>query len=323
MSPIIRSASISLLSYRGEDFLNLNEILLKLWIGDKYLSVAEKKIHIVCKRGKEESLKIAEELIRKFGNLCEIKIDEGSAELINYEKRVEPEEVGKGADLIIVLGGDGTLLSVSRNSVGREIPILGVNLGGLGFLTEISVDELQKMFSDLLSGKMSVSNRMMLNVKVERQKESVLEFHVLNDAVITKDALARIIEIETYVDDEYLTTYRADGVIFSTPTGSTGYCLSAGGPILYPSMKNIVIVPICPHTLTMRPLILPDDVVIRAILKSKDEKVILTMDGQVGFPLEYEDEVIVRKSPIVTKLVKSPNKGYFEILRTKLKWGER
>lgn len=300
-----------------------SEILPKWVIGGKYLSVLKKEIHVVCKRGKEESLQIARYLIEKYGETCEVKLDELSASLLRYEKKVEMEEIGKGADFIVVLGGDGTLLSVSRNSVGREVPILGVNLGGLGFLTEVSVEEFKDVFDEILSGKIELSNRMMLQVKVVRSKESVLEFNVLNDAVITKDALARIIDIETYVDDEYLTTYRADGVIFSTPTGSTGYCLSAGGPILYPSMKNIVIAPICPHTLTMRPLILPDDVVIKATLKSKDEKVILTLDGQVGFPLEYGDEVIIKKSPIVTKLIKSPKKGYFEILRTKLKWGER
>ncbi|MCS7280538.1 MAG: NAD(+)/NADH kinase [Desulfobacterota bacterium] len=282
-----------------------------------------KKIHIVCKRGKEESLKIAKHIIEKYGKSFEVKLDETSAALLKYENKIELEQVGEGADLIVVLGGDGTLLSVSRNSVGREVPILGVNLGGLGFLTEVSVEELDGALEKILSGKMDVSKRMMLCVIVERKKEVILEFNVLNDAVITKDALARIIDVETYVDDEYLTTYRADGIIFSTPTGSTGYCLSAGGPILYPSMENIVVVPICPHTLTMRPLILPDDVVIRAVLKSKDEKVILTLDGQVGFPLEYGDEVLVQRSPIVTKLVKSPSKGYFEILRTKLKWGER
>ncbi|MCX7857638.1 MAG: NAD(+)/NADH kinase [Deltaproteobacteria bacterium] len=299
------------------------ELLLNKGIGGKYLIMSVKKIHIVCKKGKEESLRIAKELIQKFGQICDIELDEVSADFLNYEKKVELEQIGEKADLIIVLGGDGTLLSVSRNSVGREVPILGVNLGGLGFLTEVSVEELHLMFNDLIQGKMSISTRMMLGVEVKRGGENILKFHVLNDAVITKDALARIIDIETYVDDEYLTTYRADGVIFSTPTGSTGYCLSAGGPILYPSMKNIVIAPICPHTLTMRPLILPDDVIIKAILKSKDEKVILTLDGQVGFPLEYGDEVVLKKSPIITKLVKSPTKGYFEILRTKLKWGER
>lgn len=301
----------------------LNEVLPKKGIGGKYVSMSGKRIHIVCKRGKEESLRIAQDLIQKYGKLCDIKLDEEAADILNYEKKIELEEVGDQADFIIVLGGDGTLLSVSRNSLGREVPILGVNLGGLGFLTEVSVEELQEIIGDLISGKVNVSRRMMLSVNVEREGENVLGFHVLNDAVITKDALARIIDIETYVNDEYLTTYRADGVIFSTPTGSTGYCLSAGGPILYPSIKNIVIAPICPHTLTMRPLILPDDVVVKAILKSKDEKVILTLDGQVGFPLEYGDQVIIKKSPIVTKLIKSPNKGYFEILRTKLKWGER
>ncbi|MDD5006822.1 MAG: NAD(+)/NADH kinase, partial [Syntrophorhabdaceae bacterium] len=145
----------------------------------------------------------------------------------------------------------------------------------------------------------------------------------LNDAVITKDALARIIDIETYVNEEYLTTYKGDGLIFSTPTGSTGYSLAAGGPLIYPSLANIMVTPICPHMLTNRPIILPEGVTARAVLSSKEEKVLLTIDGQIGFPLEYGDEVIVKRSPYTASLVKSSSKGYFEILRTKLKWGER
>lgn len=285
--------------------------------------MSDKVIHVVCKKGKEESIKTAKSLIDSFGKICDIWLDENAARVLGYEKKIEIERVGEGASLIVVLGGDGTLLSVSRASLGRGVPILGVNLGGLGFLTEVSVEELMSTFMDIVMGNYELTERMMLHVNVLREAKTVFDFHVLNDAVITKDALARIIEIETYVGEEYITTYRADGVIFSTPTGSTGYCLSAGGPIVYPTIVTMVIIPICPHTLTNRPLILPDDAKIRAILKSKDERVILTLDGQVGFPLEYGDEVLIRKSPIVTKLIRSPKKGYFEILRNKLKWGER
>ena len=281
------------------------------------------RIHIICKKKKEDAIEIARRIIKDYGTNNDICLDEASAQIIGYKKSFELEHVGDGADFIIVLGGDGTLLSVSRNLKGRDVPILGVNLGGLGFLTEISVEELPSMIEKILQGDYDVSRRIMLDVKVRREKEDVFEFSILNDAVITKDALARIIDIETYVNDEYLTTFKGDGLIVSTPTGSTGYSLAAGGPLLYPSMKNIIVTPICPHMLTNRPIILPEEAAIRAILMSMDEKVILTLDGQVGFPLKYFDEVIVKKSPHTISLIKSSSKGYFEILRTKLKWGER
>ncbi len=281
------------------------------------------RIHIICKKKKEDAIEIARRIIKDYGTNNDICLDEASAQIIGYKKSFELEHVGDGADFIIVLGGDGTLLSVSRNLKGRDVPILGVNLGGLGFLTEISVEELPSMIEKILQGDYDVSRRIMLDVKVRREKEDVFEFSILNDAVITKDALARIIDIETYVNDEYLTTFKGDGLIVSTPTGSTGYSLAAGGPLLYPSMKNIIVTPICPHMLTNRPIILPEEAAIKAILMSMDEKVILTLDGQVGFPLKYFDEVIVKKSPHTISLIKSSSKGYFEILRTKLKWGER
>jgi len=282
-----------------------------------------KKIHIVCKRKKHDAIKIAEDIIRLYGNEVDIFVDEESAKHLNYPKTLELEHVGEEADLIIVLGGDGTLLAVARQLKGKEVPILGVNLGGLGFLTEISVEELQLMLKRILSGNYKTSRRMMLDVGVIRDGNTIFNLPVLNDAVITKDALARIIDIEVYVNNVYLTTYKADGLIFSTPTGSTGYSLSAGGPILYPSLKNVIITPICPHMLTNRPLILSEDVVMKAILKSQNERVVLTIDGQIGFPLEYKDEVVAKKSPYSVNLIKSFSRGYFEILREKLKWGER
>jgi NAD+ kinase len=280
-------------------------------------------IHVVCKRRNDDALRIAAHIIEAFGGEHEIVLDEESARGLGYGKSVEREHVGEGAMFIIVLGGDGTLLSVSRNLKGKDVPILGVNLGGLGFLTEISVEDVDFMMKETSRGAYGVSKRMMLDVTVLREGQAVFEFSILNDAVITKDALARIIDIETYVSGEYLTTYKADGLILSTPTGSTGYSLAAGGPILYPTLKNIVLTPISPHMLTNRPIILPREAVIKAVLISRDERVVLTLDGQIGFPLEYADEVIIKESGHVVSLIKSSSKSYFEILRTKLKWGER
>jgi len=280
-------------------------------------------IHVICKRLKEDAISLAASIIELYGSKIDVFVDEGSARQLNYNKQLEIEHVGERANLIVVLGGDGTLLSVARNLKGRDVPILGVNLGGLGFLTEISPDEFPEILENVIRGDYDISRRIMIDVTVKREGNKVFEFAVLNDAVITKDALARIIDIETHVNGEYLTTFKSDGLIFSTPTGSTGYSLAAGGPILYPSMKNIIVTPICPHMLTNRPIILPEKVSIQAILKSRDEKVILTLDGQIGFPLEYGDEILINESSHAVSLVKSSSKGYFEILRTKLKWGER
>jgi NAD+ kinase len=282
-----------------------------------------KTVHVVCKRAKEDAIRIAGGLCKTFENTLNILVEEETARKLGYDKTFEMEHVGEGADLIIVLGGDGTLLNVSRHGKRKEVPILGVNLGGLGFLTETSVEELPATLARVLKGDFGISKRIMLDVSVKREGDNIFAITLFNDAVITKDALARIIDIETHVNDEYLTTYKADGLIFSTPTGSTGYSLAAGGPLLYPSLPNIIVTPICPHTLTNRPIILPENVEVRAQLKSKEEKVVLTIDGQVGFPLQYDDEVTIRKSSHTVNLIKSSSRGYFEILRTKLKWGAR
>ena len=195
-------------------------------------------IHVICKRQKEDATSLAARIIELYGSKIDIFVDEESARLLSYSKQLEIEHVGEGANLIVVLGGDGTLLSVARNLKGRDVPILGVNLGGLGFLTEISPDEFPEMLERVTRGDYDVTRRIMLEVTVKRDKNKVFDFAVLNDAVITKDALARIIDIETYVNGEYLTTFKSDGLIFSTPTGSTGYSLAAGGPILYPSHEK-------------------------------------------------------------------------------------
>ena len=227
------------------------------------------------------------------------------------------------ANLIVVLGGDGTLISVARKVGDLPVPILGVNLGSLGFLTEITLAELYPTLDKVLQGQFTVSRRMMLSAVVRRDQTEIARFRVLNDIVINKGALARIIDMEASVDGVHLTTYKADGLIIATPTGSTAYNLAAGGPIVDPGLQCLLMSPICPHTLTNRPIIVGDEAIVRIEVKFQDEEVAITADGQVGMPLQGGDLVEIRKARTGTLLVKSPSKDYFEVLRTKLLWGER
>jgi NAD+ kinase len=226
-------------------------------------------------------------------------------------------------DMIIVLGGDGTMIGVARLVAEKGIPILGVNIGGLGFLTAVSRDELYEVLDRVLVDDCHVEERIMLNACVLRHSECIAEYIVMNDVVVNKGALARIIDLETYVNSTYISTFKADGLIVSTPTGSTAYALSAGGPILYPTINSIVLAPICPHTLTNRPIVLPDDVKIEIMLRSRNEDVFLTLDGQMGFSLRQNDIIEVKKSQYRARLFIPCERDYFEIIRTKLKWGER
>lgn len=236
---------------------------------------------------------------------------------------VAGDELPKLVEGIIVLGGDGTLISVARKVGDLKVPILGVNLGSLGFLTEITLDDLYAELERVLSGDFTVSDRIMLQAGIERDGEQVAAYQVLNDVVINKGALARIVDMEVWVDDHYLTTFKADGLIVSTPTGSTAYNLAAGGPIVYPGLNCLVITPICAHTLTNRPIIVSDEAVIRITMQIDDERVYITADGQVGMALQAQDVVEIRKANMCTHLIKSASKEYFEVLRTKLHWGER
>ncbi len=224
-------------------------------------------------------------------------------------------------EIIVVFGGDGTLLSAARHYGQQGTPILGINVGGLGFLTAIGLEKLYPILERVIKGDFQVEERLQLQGTLIRQGEKVCEQSVLNDVVINKGALARIVEFKTYVDREFLTLYRADGLIMATPTGSTAYNLSAGGPILHPALNAILLTPICPFTLTNRPILLKEDSVIDIRLLSKSSEVWLTFDGQVGYPLNTDDVVRVEKSNRPIRLVKTPFKNYFEILRTKLKWG--
>ncbi len=282
-----------------------------------------KKIGIICKTGIAEPSEILKGLLPWLRQKnCEAYVDLETASRLNIEG-FSRSEIPSLVDIIVVLGGDGTMLSVCRLVGDKGIPILGVNIGGLGFLTEVQKDELYEFFENVLAGECPIEERIMLTTYVHRNNERIAEYIVMNDVVVNKGALARIIDLETYINHAYVTTFKADGLIVSTPTGSTAYALSAGGPILYPTLSSIVLAPICPHTLTNRPIVLPDDVIIEIILRSQTEDVFLTLDGQVGFPLKLNDIVEVRKSPFKTKLLTPCKKDYFQILRTKLKWGER
>jgi len=233
------------------------------------------------------------------------------------------KEMAAKAELIVSLGGDGTLLNIAPLVERPDVPILGVNMGGLGFITEVAVDELESILIKTLDGDYEVEKRMTLEIRVHSRRRKLHKFRVLNDAVITKGARSRIIDLETYVGDDYLCTYRADGLIISTPTGSTAYSLAAGGPILEPALGAIILSPICPHTLTNRPIVVPSKAAVRVTLRSFGDTVILSPDGQQGVRLNNGDKVEARDYGLPVSLIKIPSRSYYEILRGKLKWGER
>ena len=231
--------------------------------------------------------------------------------------------VPEGCDLVIVLGGDGTLLSAVR-AIGRhEIPLFPVNLGGLGFLTAITVDELFPELERALRGEHRIAKRKLMNCEVVRDGKPIASFDALNDAVLTKADIARMIDLDVYVDDQFVAAYKADGLIIATPTGSTAYSLSAGGPIIFPSVPALCLTPICPHMLTNRPVLVPDTSRIRVVSRGPDESVYLTIDGQVGTPIREHDTLICHSTEYALHLIRPPRQMFFDVLRQKLKWGER
>lgn len=286
-----------------------------------------KKIAIFAKVHDPRCLGVAEELTEWLADRgVTAWVEDHLSKRLNRPVRAlsgESADIASGADLVVVLGGDGTLIAAARLVGEREIPILGVNLGSLGFLTEITLDELYGCLERCLAGDFEVSRRMMLVASIQRGGEEVERHRVLNDVVINKGALARIVDLETLVNGHYLTTFKADGLIVSTPTGSTGYSLSANGPIVHPALECVSITPICPHTLTNRPFVMTADADISITLTTADEAVFLTLDGQVGVKLVCGDVVQIRKAENRTLLIQSRSKDYFSVLRTKLKWGER
>ena len=285
--------------------------------------MSAQSVGIVYKHDHEPAKSEAEKLglwFEKRG--IEFFSEEMSAEETLNKSVEKASVVPNTVNWLVVLGGDGTMLGAARMLGRYGLPMLGVNLGGLGFLTGIPLEDLYPAIEMMIQGHLGVESRVMLENRVIREGKEILRFQVLNDVAINKMTLARIIDLDVTINEEFLTTFRADGLIISTPTGSTAYNLSAGGPILYPTMETFILTPICPFALTNRPIIFPDTDVIKIKLgQNSKDRVVLTFDGQVGFDFYSGDELIISKSNEKIKLLSPPDHSYFEILRTKLKWG--
>lgn len=279
-------------------------------------------VGIVVKPNNEEAWKTACEVSEWFEKRGVSLIGEPHREAgIGAVKTCETQNIVEGADLLVVLGGDGTMISAARMTGNRETLVLGVNYGSLGYLTEFRIEEIYDALELILQGDYKVDQRVMLDVEHWRGEAMRASGRVLNDVVINKAALARIIEIEVELNDQHVNSFRADGLIVSTPTGSTAYNLSAGGPIVYPSTNALVLTPICPFSLTNRPIVMPDNAEISLKLLNRNEGVVLTLDGQTGYEMEAKDIVKIRKSETSFNLVQPANRNYFDVLRNKLKWG--
>lgn len=282
------------------------------------------KIGITGRTNKKETFEIISELSDWLEKRdVKVYVEKEIGTIINHSNSIPYAELPESVDMVLVFGGDGTLLSVSQLVSKYSIPILGVNLGRLGFLAEITIDELYPMMEFLLSDKYEVEKREMLSATIHRSGERIGNYVVLNDVVINKGAVARVIDLAIYVNASHITTFKADGIILSTPTGSTAYSLSAGGPIVYPTLPLTIITPICPHTLTDRPFVVSNEATIRVKVLTDTPDIYLTLDGQVGVNLMMNDIIEVKKADVSVKLIKSPFRDYFTILKTKLKWGEK
>ena len=280
-------------------------------------------IGVIAKPSRENTRNVLETLLPWLRQRTRtILLDKDTAATVQETSTLSRAEVAQEAQLMLVLGGDGTFLSVARMIGDRGTPILGVNLGSLGFLTEITLEDLYPTLEKVLAGDYRVEERLMLSAAIVSAGVEAPRQLALNDVVINKGALARIIHLETHINRQYVTTFRADGLIVATPTGSTAYSLSAGGPIVYPTMDALILSPICPHTVTNRPLVVPGDSVLEITLKTPSENVMVTLDGQVGLPIQHEDTLRVQRARTRIRVVQPYRKNYFEILRMKLKWGE-
>jgi len=286
---------------------------------------AIRSIGIVVKPRHEEAWETAKELSKWLGergvNVAgepyrETDTENGVAAEATFEN-----VFGSEADMIVVLGGDGTMISTARLVGDADVLVLGVNYGSLGYLTDFRIEEMYTALEAIIEGDYEVDRRVMLGAEHIRDGGQIAKGRVLNDVVINKAALARIIEIEVRLNGLFVNSFRADGLIVSTPTGSTAYNLSAGGPIIYPSMNAVVMTPICPFTLTNRPIVVPDDAEIVLKLVNENEGVVLTLDGQTGYQMNSGDSVVIRKSRTTLNLVQPPTRNYFDVLRNKLKWG--
>jgi len=252
-----------------------------------------------------------------------VRYDEGTGFYAARDGGLPRDAVPEGCDLVIVLGGDGTLLSAARAIGSREIPLFAVNLGSLGFLTAITIDELYPELERALRGEHRIGRRKLLHAEVQRRGAIVSRYEALNDVVLTKASIARMIDLDAFIDHQFMCAYKADGLIVSTPTGSTAYSLSAGGPIIFPTVPTICLTPICPHMLTNRPVLVSEHSVVKIRCCGEDDSVFLTIDGQIGEPLKKDDFVVCCSSNFALNLIRPPRMMFFDVLRQKLKWGER
>jgi len=252
----------------------------------------------------------------------DVVLDGKTAALIGEHAAYQKTQIASLSDMVLVLGGDGTMLNAARLVEERAVPILGVNMGGLGFLTEVGLDQLYPALEKVFAQEFYVEQRLMLRAQIHRHGEHVAKATVLNDVVVSKGTLARMIEIQISIDGQFVTSLRGDGLIISTPAGSTAYSLSAGGPIINPSVQALILTPICPHTLTHRPLLIPNSVALEVTLTGKDEGAMATFDGQVGVAITQGDTVVIGASEHRTHLIRFPDRTYYDVLRRKLKWGD-
>ena len=254
----------------------------------------------------------------------EVLIDEETRHNLGTDApSLSRNEIAQRASLMIVLGGDGTLLATARSLDRQPVLLLPVNLGGLGFLTVVPLDEVYSTLESVFAGHFKTERRARVEAEIIRTQEAIPPFLALNDVVFNKGAIARLLDFDVWVDGKFVTSYKSDGLIFATPTGSTAYSLAAGGPVIVPSVSALVVTPICAHTLTHRPIVLPDSAVVEVAMKAHQESVYLTIDGQEAIALRSEDRVRLSRSASFVELIQSPDKNYFEILRQKLRWGER
>lgn len=281
------------------------------------------KIGLVINTKKPQALEVAGQLLHWFEERhIQIIIPASKATLLGRpELGTQDNQLADQVDCLLILGGDGTLLNTARSVAENGVPLLGVNLGQLGFLTEIELSNLYTSLEQLLAGEYHIEERMMLEAEVVRDGLVIDRFQALNDIVLTKGAFSRMINLETYVGNQYVATYPADGLIISSPTGSTAYSLSAGGPIVSPEVEVMIVTPICPHTLYARPVVISPQEKVRVTLRSQHAEVMLTVDGQHGFKVEANDEIVVHKSSLTTKLVRLKGRSFYEILREKLREG--
>jgi NAD+ kinase len=284
----------------------------------------KKFVGIISKPAKAELAQILPELFSWFDKHdYRVVIDRETSAYSSGPETIDRKQMATlPLDFVVVLGGDGTLLSTSRAVAQAGIPVLGVNLGSLGFLTEVPLPELYQALDDVDQKRATVEARSLVHCELLRDGKSIMSYSALNDVIVNKSALARLNTYDLFIDQAFVTTYKADGLIISTPTGSTAYSMAAGGPILTPSVDAFVITPVSPHSLTHRPLVVRDSAQIEIIVKTGDEEAYLSVDGQVGMPVRDEDRVICRKAEYKVQLLRI-RRAFFEVLRTKLKWGQR